>query len=78
MVAVHASFIDTDMAALATNVPKDSPESVAEQAFAVEADQVDVLADQRTRTVKADLPRDQELIYPPVQEFWDSAFKGAS
>jgi NAD(P)-dependent dehydrogenase (short-subunit alcohol dehydrogenase family) len=79
VVAVHASFIDTDMAALATNVPKDSPESVAQQAFdAVEAGQVEVLADERTRTVKAQLSRDQELIYPPVQQFWDSALGGTS
>ena len=37
VVAVHASFIDTDMAAL-TDAPKDTPESVARQVFdAVEA-----------------------------------------
>jgi len=36
-----------------------------------------VLADERTRFIKASLPRDQELIYPPVQEFWDAALKGA-
>ena len=69
VVAVHASFIDTDMAAL-TNAPKDTPESVAQQVFdAVEAGQIEVLADERTRTVKAELSRDHELIYPPVQEF---------
>ena len=79
VVAVHASFIDTDMAALATNVSKDSPESVAQQAFdAVEAGQVEVLADERTRTVKAELSRDQELIYPAIQKFWDDALKGGS
>jgi NAD(P)-dependent dehydrogenase (short-subunit alcohol dehydrogenase family) len=79
VVAVHAGFIDTDMAALATNVPKDSPESVARQVFdAVEAGQIEVLADERTRTVKAELPRDQELIYPPIQEFWDAAVAGTS
>jgi short-subunit dehydrogenase len=78
VVAVHASFIDTDMAAL-TNAPKDSPESVAQQAFdAVEAGQVEVLCDERTRTVKAELSRDQELIYPPLQKFWDDAIKGSS
>ena len=78
VVAVHASFIDTDMAAL-TSEPKDSPESVAQQVFdAVEAGQVEVLADERTRTVKAQLSHDHELIYPPVQEFWDSALKGSS
>ena len=78
VVAVHAGFIDTDMAAL-VNAPKDSPESVAHQVFdAVEAGQVEVLADERTRTVKAQLPRDHELIYPPVQEFWDAAVGGTS
>ena len=78
VVAVHAGFIDTDMAAL-VNAPKDSPESVAQQVFdAVEAGQVEVLADERTRTLKAQLPRDHELIYPPVQEFWDAAVTGTS
>ena len=78
VVAVHAGFIDTDMAAL-VDAPKDSPESVAEQVLAaVEAGQTEVLADERTRTVKAELARDQELIYPAVQEFWDSALKGTA
>ena len=77
VVAVHAGFIDTDMAAL-VNAPKDSPESVAQQVFdAVEAGQIEVLADERTRTIKAQLSRDQELIYPPVQEFWDAAVTGS-
>jgi NAD(P)-dependent dehydrogenase (short-subunit alcohol dehydrogenase family) len=37
-----------------------------------------VLADDRTRTVKADLSRDHELIYPAIQQFWDDAIKGTS
>ena len=74
VVAVHAGFIDTDMAALAATAPKLSPDSVARQVFdAVEAGQIEVLADERTRTVKASLSRDHELIYPPIQEFWDQA-----
>ena len=78
VIAVHAGFIDTDMAALA-DAPKISPQSVARQICdAVEAGQVEVLADERTRFVKASLPRDHELIYPPVQEFWDAALKGTS
>jgi NAD(P)-dependent dehydrogenase (short-subunit alcohol dehydrogenase family) len=78
VVGVHAGFIDTDMAAL-VDAPKDTPESVAQQVFdAVEAGQVEVLCDERTRTIKAELPRDQELIYPPVQKFWDDALKGSS
>jgi NAD(P)-dependent dehydrogenase (short-subunit alcohol dehydrogenase family) len=77
VVAVHASFIDTAMAAL-TSAPKDTPESVVQQALdAVEAGQVEVLADERTKFVKASLPRDHELIYPPIQEFWDAALKGS-
>src|ERR1700733_13724961 len=77
VVAVHASFIDTEMAAL-TSAPKDSPESVVQQALeAVEAGHVEVLADERTRFVKASLPRDHELISPPIQEFWDAAVKGS-
>jgi NAD(P)-dependent dehydrogenase (short-subunit alcohol dehydrogenase family) len=76
VVAVHAGFIDTDMAALVNN-PKDRPEDVARMTFdGVEAGQVEVLADERTRTVKADLSRDHELIYPPIQEFWDAAIAG--
>jgi NAD(P)-dependent dehydrogenase (short-subunit alcohol dehydrogenase family) len=78
VVAVHAGFIDTDMAAL-VDAPKISPESVAGQVFdAVEAGQIEVLADERTRTVKASLSRDHELIYPPIQEFWDEAIKGTT
>jgi NAD(P)-dependent dehydrogenase (short-subunit alcohol dehydrogenase family) len=73
VVAVHASFIDTDMAALASG-PKDSPESVAQQALdAVATGQIEVLADERSRFVKASLPRDHELLYPLLEEFWDAA-----
>jgi hypothetical protein len=58
------------------DAPKTSPESVAQQAFdAVESGQVEVLADERSRYVKASLPRDHELIYPPLQESYDSALK---
>jgi NAD(P)-dependent dehydrogenase (short-subunit alcohol dehydrogenase family) len=78
VVAVHASFIDTDMAAL-TDAPKISAESVAQQTFdAVAAGDIEVLADERTRFVKASLSRDHEVIYPPVQEFWDAALKGSA
>jgi NAD(P)-dependent dehydrogenase (short-subunit alcohol dehydrogenase family) len=77
VVAVHAGFIDTDMSAL-VDAPKISPESVARQAFdAVEAGQIEVLADERSRFVKASLSRDHELIYPPIQAFWDAAVEGS-
>jgi NAD(P)-dependent dehydrogenase (short-subunit alcohol dehydrogenase family) len=73
VVAVHAAFIDTEMAALASG-PKISPETVAQQTFdAVEAGRIEVLADERTRYVKASLARDHELLYPPIEQFWDAA-----
>jgi NAD(P)-dependent dehydrogenase (short-subunit alcohol dehydrogenase family) len=72
VIAVHASFIDTEMAAL-TDAAKISPESVAHQvADAIEAGRIEVLADDRSRFVKESLSRDHELIYPAVQEFWDN------
>lgn len=72
---VHASFVETDMTEC-IGAPKISPESVARQVFdAVEAGQVEVLADERTRSVKASLPRDHEVIYPPLQASWDAAMK---
>jgi NAD(P)-dependent dehydrogenase (short-subunit alcohol dehydrogenase family) len=40
------------------------------------AGQVEVLADERSRFVKESLPRDPELIYPPIEEFWDAAVGG--
>jgi hypothetical protein len=43
---------------------------------AVGAGQIEVLADERSRFVKASLSRDHELIYPPIQAFWDAALKG--
>jgi NAD(P)-dependent dehydrogenase (short-subunit alcohol dehydrogenase family) len=78
VVAVHASFIDTEMAA-GIDAPKISPESVAQQTFdAVEANEIEVLVDERSRFIKASLSQDHELIYPPVQAFWDSLTGGAS
>jgi NAD(P)-dependent dehydrogenase (short-subunit alcohol dehydrogenase family) len=72
VVAVHAGFIDTDMAA-GIDMPKISPADVARQLLdAVEAGQVEVLADERTRQVKAALSRDQELIYPGVRARWNA------
>jgi len=53
---------------------KISPESVAQQTFdAVESGQIEVLADPRTREVKASLPRDHELLCLPLEQFWDAA-----
>jgi NAD(P)-dependent dehydrogenase (short-subunit alcohol dehydrogenase family) len=73
---VFAGLIDTEMAA-AVNLPKISPESVAEQTLdAIEAGAEEVLADERTRTLKANLPDDLTAIYPGVQKMWDSGHWG--
>jgi hypothetical protein len=45
---------------------------------ALEAGQVEVLADARTRSIKASLSRDHELIYREVQTFWNNLVAGAS
>jgi NAD(P)-dependent dehydrogenase (short-subunit alcohol dehydrogenase family) len=70
VVAVHAAFIDTDMAARVT-APKSSPDDVVAQVLdAVEAGAEEVLTDEITRRTKAALPRDLELLYPDVRRQW--------
>ncbi|MEV0408742.1 SDR family oxidoreductase [Actinoallomurus sp. NPDC050550] len=55
VVGVHCGYIDTDMARHVTGA-KNTPESIASQVFdAVEAGRTEVLADERTRQVKAAL-----------------------
>ncbi|MEU6880386.1 hypothetical protein [Streptomyces sp. NPDC046712] len=55
MVATHAAFIDTEMAARVTQ-PKISPADVVRQTLdAVETGREEVLADEITRQVKAGL-----------------------
>jgi NAD(P)-dependent dehydrogenase (short-subunit alcohol dehydrogenase family) len=75
VVGVHAGFIDTEMVTeLARGMPKSDPADVARQVFdAVEAGQVEVLADRRTERIKSLLPEDHEKIYPAVQERWNEA-----
>jgi NAD(P)-dependent dehydrogenase (short-subunit alcohol dehydrogenase family) len=73
VVGVHAGFIDTEMAAeLARGLPKLDPLDVVRQVLdAVEADQVEVLAGERTQRIKSLLPDDHEQIYPAIQATWD-------
>jgi NAD(P)-dependent dehydrogenase (short-subunit alcohol dehydrogenase family) len=55
VVGVHAGFVETDLASW-TDAPKISAASVAEQTMqAIASDSVEVLADERTRQVKAAL-----------------------
>jgi NAD(P)-dependent dehydrogenase (short-subunit alcohol dehydrogenase family) len=67
VVGVHASFIDTRLAE-GVDVPKHAPEDVADLVLdAIEAGHEEVLADERTQTIKESLPRDLELIYPALR-----------
>ncbi|WP_239342370.1 SDR family oxidoreductase [Frankia sp. CiP3] len=72
VVAVHAGFIDTDMAA-GVSGDKVSPESVAEQIVtAVASGAEEVLADATSQMVKASLSDDLTTLYPGLQEQWDA------
>jgi len=72
VVAVHAGFIDTDMAA-GINAEKISPQSVATQIVAaIEADAEEVLADPTSEMVKAALANDLTTLYPTLQAQWDA------
>lgn len=72
VVAVHAGWIDTDMAA---NVPetKLSTSDVAAQTLdAVRRGDEEVTTDASTRHVKASLPTDHSSLYPEIQKRWDA------
>ena len=72
VVAVHAGYIDTDMAA-SVNGDKVSPQSVASQIVAaLEAGAEEVLADPTSQMVKAALPNDLTALYPALQAQWDA------
>lgn len=72
VVAVHAGFIDTDMAA-GIDAEKVSPESVAAQIVAaIGADAEEVLADPTSVMVKAALADDLKVLYPSLQAQWDA------
>jgi short-subunit dehydrogenase len=70
VVAAHSGFIDTRLAE-GFDVPKHQPADVAAQVLdAIDSGREEVLADERTRAVKASLPDDLELIYPDVERHW--------
>jgi NAD(P)-dependent dehydrogenase (short-subunit alcohol dehydrogenase family) len=72
VVAVHAGFIDTDMAA-GIDAEKISPQSVANQVVAaIEAGAEEVLADPTSQMVKASLADDLTVLYPTLQARWDA------
>ena len=63
---LHVGYVDTDMAA-GVDGPKTSPHSVAAQALdGVEANALEVIADDLTRQVKAGLSADLTALYPQL------------
>ena len=78
VVAVHAGFIDTDMAA-DIDAEKISPHSVAVQIIeAIDTDSEEVLADSTSEMVKAALSNDLTALYPTLQAQWDALTVGQS
>jgi NAD(P)-dependent dehydrogenase (short-subunit alcohol dehydrogenase family) len=66
VVAVHVGYMDTDMAA-AVVAPKTAPERVAEATLnGVEAGQLEVLADETARLVRAALSAPLTALYPSL------------
>ncbi|MGY1897585.1 SDR family oxidoreductase [Nocardia gipuzkoensis] len=61
---LHVGYVDTDLTA-GVDAPKTSPHSVAAQALdGIEADALEVIADDLTRQVKAGLAADPAILYP--------------
>jgi NAD(P)-dependent dehydrogenase (short-subunit alcohol dehydrogenase family) len=78
VVAVHAGFIDTDMAAAVT-APKIAPENVARQTVdALRTGAEEVLADDTSKNAKAAIPDDLAVVYPGIQESYDAATAAAA
>jgi short-subunit dehydrogenase len=71
--AVHAGYIDTEMAANADG-PKIKPEDVAASIIeGIHNDREEVLADQRSHEIKAVLASNRQTFYQRLQENWDNA-----
>ncbi|MGY2030934.1 SDR family oxidoreductase [Nocardia gipuzkoensis] len=61
---LHVGYVDTDLTA-GVDAPKTSPHSVAAHALdGIEADALEVIADDLTRQVKAGLAADPAILYP--------------
>ena len=70
--AVHAGYIDTDMAAT-IDAPKTSPEEVAARIIeGIRNNQEEVLADQSSQEIKAVLASNPQLFYQQLQADWDN------
>ena len=72
VVAVHAGWIDTDMAANVPEAKISTHDVVAQTLDAVQRGNEEVLTDDSTRRVKASLPSDLSSLYPGLQRQWDA------
>jgi NAD(P)-dependent dehydrogenase (short-subunit alcohol dehydrogenase family) len=72
VIGVYAGYIDTAMTAGLT-APKSSPAEIAARIIAgIESGTEDILADDRARTVFAELRRDDRAFDANMQKLWDS------
>lgn len=77
VIGVYVGFVDTDLTAR-LDLPKVQPATVAVAALdAVEADQMEAIVDEYSRTVKAALSDDQRALYPGVEEQFLAFVHGA-
>jgi NAD(P)-dependent dehydrogenase (short-subunit alcohol dehydrogenase family) len=68
VMALHAAFIDTDLAAHISDLPKASPDDIVAAALdGLQAGEFEVLADDVTRTVRAALSGPLSNLYPGLQ-----------
>jgi NAD(P)-dependent dehydrogenase (short-subunit alcohol dehydrogenase family) len=73
VLAVHVSYVDTDLTA-GLEVDKIAPQVVVAAVLdALEADRAEVVVDEFSRTVKAALHDDLNLIYPGIQAQYEAA-----
>jgi NAD(P)-dependent dehydrogenase (short-subunit alcohol dehydrogenase family) len=76
VVAVYASYIDTDMAA-GVAAAKSSPQQIAAQVIAgIESDSEEILADERARTLRSQLLGDYGPFDAQMQNAWDESVAG--
>jgi NAD(P)-dependent dehydrogenase (short-subunit alcohol dehydrogenase family) len=72
VIGVYAGYIDTDMTAGVT-APKSSPAAIAARVLqGIESGEEDVLTDERSRTVFAELRKDDRAFDATMQKVWDN------
>jgi NAD(P)-dependent dehydrogenase (short-subunit alcohol dehydrogenase family) len=73
VVGVHVGFVDTDLTA-GLDIDKIPPATVADAALdALEAGASEAVVDELSRTVKAGLHDDQQLLYPGIEAQFEAA-----